>query len=332
MSNFHDRLIQHGSIAYELSRLCPGGVQVGVSLAEISRWKIGGKADVVVSPSSVDELQKVRSWISASGLASVVLGGTSNFLFSDHGLRAICIQVGPKLSGIHINSNQVTAEAGVWVPYLARRVMKGGLTGAEHICGIPGTLGGLVCMNGGSQRKSIGSAVRRVTGVDSKGEIIYHQGNECEFDYRTSIFQKNDVAIASVDLEFCFADNQKTVLKEMLSILRSRRLKFPLKQPNCGSVFKSNPSMYLEVGPPGSVIERLGFKGYRIGGAQVSPQHANFMVNKGNACAEDMLCLIRKVSHAVQDATGYRMETEVRFVNSDGDIMPADSTEVRAGL
>jgi len=308
------------SLRQNLSSICPNGVFYDVPLAQVSRWQIGGIADVIVEPNSVQELCQLRSFISTENLPSLVIGDTSNLLFSDEGLRAICIRIGARMSRVDIEGCTVNAQAGVWVPRLARIVQKAGLTGAEHTCGIPGSLGGLICMNGGSQRKCIGSSVVSATAVDQFGKLEVFTQDSCVFSYRKSIFQFSKAVIVSALLHFAYATDKSDVRRVMLQILRSRNQKFPRKLPNCGSVFKSNPSMYSEIGPPGAVIESLGFKGYRIGDAVVSPDHANFFINAGKATARDMITLIRKVATAVESATGYRMDAEVRFVTPCGMI------------
>ena len=198
----------------------------------------------------------------------------------------------------------------------------GGLTGAEHTCGIPGTLGGLICMKGGSQRKGIGTNVLKVHSVDAAGREIQRSREDCGFAYRNSVYQDNGDIITAVSLRFMPGD-RSAIRREMLQILADRRHKFLRKEPYCGSVFKSNPTMYAEIGPPGAAIERLGFKGYRIGDAMVSKHHANFFVNVGQARAMDMLQLISKVSSVVESETGYKMEPEAIFVGSDGEFRSA---------
>ena len=311
------------TVITELSRLCPGGVCRDVSLSQISRWRIGGKADVIIEPGSVEQLIALQTFIANEDLPSLVIGDTSNLLFSDEGLRAICIRIGARMAGIQIMGQEVTVQAGIWVPHFARRIQQVGLTGAEHICGIPGTLGGLICMNGGSQRKGIGSSVVEVTAIDSKGRMIILEQQACNFAYRQSVFQSNGAIVAAARLRFEHVSDNTAIRREMLSILRDRSRKFPRKLPNCGSVFKSNPAMYSDIGPPGAVIERLGFKGYQIGGAQVSRHHANFFVNLGGAKAVDMLRLIGEVGDTVFEKTGFRIESEVRFVTPDGSIHSA---------
>ena len=219
------------SLIVDLSRICPGGLRRNVSLARSSRWRIGGQADVVVEPGSIAELSALRAFIVREGLPSVVVGDTSNLLFSDEGLRAICIRIGPRLSRMEIAGDEVVAEAGVWVPCLARRVQQAGLTGAEHTCGIPGTLGGLICMNGGSQRMGIGSSVVSVTAIAESGATVSLAQTDCAFGYRSSIFQSDGTVIAAARLRFSRAGERSAVRGRMLSILRERSRKFPRTWP-----------------------------------------------------------------------------------------------------
>ena len=304
-----------------LAEICPGGMFRNVELAKISQWRIGGRADVILRPNSGEQVSALRRWFNERSIRHVVIGLTSNLLFADEGLHVPCIQIGQRMSGIQVRGNEVIAQAGVWVPVFARRMMQAGLTGAEHICGIPGTLGGLGCMNGGSQRKNIASNVLSVKSVDVSGCLVERSREECKFAYRKSIYQTNDEIIAEVKLHFESAEQSK-VRSAMLSILKDRRSKFPRKEANCGSVFKSNPAMYEDVGPPGRVIERLGLKGYRVGNALVSLQHANFFIASGRTKAVDMLQLISEIRYAVYATTGHLMETEVQFVTEDGMIVP----------
>ncbi|ANB34408.1 UDP-N-acetylmuramate dehydrogenase [Rhodovulum sulfidophilum] len=307
----------------ELGALCPGGLERNVDLSSISAWRIGGRADLVLRPSSTEEVAALLRWFSRHGIRPAVIGLTTNMLFDDAGLRAPCIQIGGRMAQIAFDGSEVRAQAGAWVPGFARKLMQAGLGGAEHTCGIPGTLGGLVCMNGGSQRKGIGSNILAVDSVDSIGMIRRREAADCGFAYRRSVFQTNGEVITAASMRFAPRPHAE-IRSEMRAILADRRRKFPRKQPNCGSVFKSNPVMYSKIGPPGAVIEHLGFKGQRIGGALVSSRHANFIVNAGGARARDVLELISRITNAVENATGYRMEAEALFVGVDGKMYPAD--------
>jgi len=307
----------------ELVALCPDGLERDVDLSAISQWRIGGRADIILRPSSTEEISALMSWFTERGIRPVVIGLTSNLLFDDAGLRVPCIQIGERMARVDFEGLQVNAQAGVWIPRLAQRLMQEGLSGAEHICGIPGRLGGLICMNGGSNRKGISGNIFSVESIDNSGQLRTRLANECGFRYRQSIFQENGEIITGAILQFS-PRSKNDIRSDMLAILSERRLKFPRKQPNCGSVFKSNPSMYANIGSPGEIIERLGYKGMRIGGAMVSEQHANFIVNMGGATAQDVITLVTKINNGVKKNTGYRMETEVRFVRNDGIIITAE--------
>lgn len=297
-----------------------GIVQKNVPLSKISRWRIGGIAEIVISPRNTEELARVRKWIFERKLPNIIFGATSNLLFDDKGLQAIAIHIGSNFASLDIDKQFVKAGPGVWVPGLARTVMLSGLTGLEHTCGIPGTLGGLVCMNGGSQRKSIGTHVYSICSVDEKGNIKKYNQDQCQFAYRKSIFQNNNEIITEIILKLDESVSISAQRREMLKNLRERRLKFPLKLPNCGSVFVSNPAMYEDYGPPGKVIEQVGLKGMRVGDAEICLLHANFIVNCGKAKSLDVLQLINLVRDTVHDKTGYLMTVEARYVNCNGII------------
>lgn len=306
----------------DITAICPKGVSTKVCLASISRWKIGGIADLIIHPETMEQIIALRRYFHERSLPHIVIGMTSNLLFDDNGLRVPCIQIDSRMARIEIEKDTgvVNVEAGAWVPSVAKRIQQAGLTGAEHVCGIPGTIGGLICMNGGSQRKAIGASVIDVTSVDHEGNTITRRAADCKFDYRDSVYQHNNEIIVKASLVFDRAEDPKLVKRSMLSILRDRRRKFPHKLPNCGSVFKSNPAMYKEVGPPGAAIESLGYKGFRVGAAQISSEHANFIVNLGLATSTEVLSLIRIVRRSLLLETGYELEVEARFVSSTGSI------------
>ncbi|WP_027832635.1 UDP-N-acetylmuramate dehydrogenase [Marinobacter sp. HL-58] len=305
-----------GDIA-QLQEISPGGVICNISLAEISQWQIGGIADLLIQPTSQAEIIELLQWFYNRDIKPVIIGLTSNLLFSDEGIRVPIIQVGTNLNAIQIMGTEVVAEAGVWVPSLARKLMQHSLTGGEHVSGIPGTLGGLICMNGGSKQKGIADNIVWVESVDRSGRLYRRSVEDCDFAYRRSIFQNNNEIVVGAKLKFSHSD-RNGIRRDMLNILRDRRKKFPRKKPNCGSVFKSNPAMYSEFGPPGKVIEELGFKGMKIGGAQVSDQHANFIVNTGEAKAKDVKRLIKNINDAVFQKTGFYLEREAIFFDELG--------------
>jgi UDP-N-acetylmuramate dehydrogenase len=309
-------------IIAELYNICPDGVSENLSLSTLSRWRVGGTARCIVSPNSTAQIAAVVKLMTTNGLPYLVLGSTSNLLFADEGLKVLAIQIGQQFAKVEVNGSSVFCQSGAWVPGFARTLMHQSLTGVEHISGIPGTVGGLICMNGGSQRKGIGQHIDSVDTVTASGDIKRYSKEECQFAYRTSVFQNcNDIIVgAHFTLE---KGDRAHIRREMLEILSSRRKKFPQKYPNCGSVFVSNPAMYEDYGPPGAVIEQCNLKGVSRGGATISPLHANFIVNNHNASAADILYLIHLAREKVKQKTGYEMPAEARYISERGSIIPA---------
>lgn len=309
-------------VGNDLQKICPGRVFRNLELKSISRWRIGGPAALVVQPASVSEVTEVVRYVDAHGLPRVVIGECSNLLFSDSGLDALAIKIGHLLSSLSVDGCRMACESGVWVPYLVRRAALNGLGGLQHAIGIPGTLGGLICMNGGSQRKGIGDNIIDVTWISPQGEVRVLTRQDCGFGYRASVFQEPGGIVTGCTLEL-EPEDPRALRRELLTILKSRRERFPIRLPNCGSVFVSAPDMYDSVGPAGRVIEESGLKGFRIGDARFSHRHANFIVNLGCATAHDVLSLIRIARQRVYERSGFRLECEVRYVGSDGGIVPA---------
>ena len=299
-----------------------GRVAINESLASHNSWKIGGPADVLVEPTMVEQVSRIVSFSRTESIPLVVIGQGTNLLFDDAGVRGIVMKIGKQLSRIDISGQAIVAQGGVWVPQLARKSMAAGLSGLEHCIGIPGTLGGLVVMNGGSQRHGIGENVVSVTIVDREGRQQKLSRDECQFSYRRSTLQGLDCVVVDVELR-CPVGDRGVIRREMLADLKNRRSKFPRKQPNCGSVFLSTTEMHATVGPPGKIIEDAGLKGLRVGNAEISQQHANFIVNLGGASSVDVLTLIKQVRQKVQNQIGFDLDCEVRYVDSLGNIAPA---------
>ena len=294
----------------------------GRPLAQEVRWRIGGPADLLVEAESSTEMAACLRLARAHGVPVFILGDGSNMLMDSHGYRGLVLRIGRAMSALHIEGTRVICGGGLWVPRLALELARRGLTGLEHVAGIPGTIGGLVLMNGGSQRKGVGAHVRRVTVVTPEGDIRSLTQEEMAFSYRHSALQGRGCAITEVELELEPGD-PAAIRREMIDILASRRRKFPKNLPNCGSTFLSNPAMYAVVGPPGKAIEEAGLKGIALGGAQVSPLHANFIVNRGGATSDEVLALIAHIRQTVHARTGYRMDCEARFVSAEGEERPA---------
>jgi len=292
-------------------------------LASLGRWRIGGPADLVATPGDVAQLRAILAIISQNKLPYVIVGDGSNLLFDDAGFRGVVLRIGRAFGSFTIDEDGVVeAGAGLWVPSFVRQVIGAGMAGATHAIGIPGTLGGLITMNGGSQRRGIGENVTSVDLIGRDGIFRRVEHAELEFSYRRSALQAgHDIVISA---RFRFEPSSRDLLRrEAITILASRRAKFPRVRANCGSVFVSDPALYNLIGSPGMAIEKAGLKGASIGEAQLSPEHANFIVNNGSARSRDVLALVKLARSRVEALTGIAMDAEVRHLAPDGTIRPA---------
>jgi len=295
----------------------PPGVIRQEPLARHSTLKLGGRATYFAEPSSEAELIRLASFAHSNRVPLVVVGHGTNVLFDDSGYAGLVLKIGPRMSSIQINGDVIDVQAGAWVPGVARKAQTCGLSGLEHIVGIPGTLGGLIVMNGGSRREAIEESIESVRVMSADGTIEIYDREQCAFGYRKSAFQENGLIVVSAKL-VCSKSSSRQVRTEMRQILRSRRQRFPRKLANCGSVFKSDPSVFHEFGSPGSMIEKLGLKGHRIGGACISDMHANFFLNVGSATSGDYLALIDFVQEKVAEAFGVTLQLEVIVQRDNG--------------
>jgi UDP-N-acetylmuramate dehydrogenase len=305
-------------IASDIRRLAVGEVRLDEDLRAYSRWRSGGRADLVVTPRDKESVSRLLSYFYVQGIPWAVVGEGSNLIFDDAGVRIPLVQIGPKLDRVVVDNCLVRAEAGAWAPAVALKAMRAGLGGIEHTIGIPGTFGGLVLMNGGSLRQGIGEHIVEVEIAERDGTLRSISAHACGFAYRRSTLQDRGAIVLGATLALTPRDSG-IMRRRMIEIMGSRRRRFPRDLPNCGSVFVSDPALYATFGPPGSVIELTGLKGARQGDAMVSPRHANFIVNLGQASSADILALIQRVRDTVASRTGHLMRCEVRFMNSNGE-------------
>jgi UDP-N-acetylmuramate dehydrogenase len=285
-------------------------------------WKIGGPCDLMVEPESEPQIVECVKQCSSNNIPLLVLGYGSNLLFDDAGFRGVILKLNWRFSSYEIKGNEVRADAGLWMPILAKNTATQGLSGLEHTIGIPGSVGGLAFMNGGSLRQNIGEKIVTVRTVDLKtAKIRIYQNHECNFSYRSSIFQSKNEIVTGITLKLEPSD-PSLVRTRMMEILAERRQKFPLKMPNCGSVFSSGEELHKKLGPPGKILDEMGLKGMSIGDAMVSHEHANFIINQKNATSKDVIHLISRLRSKVKITHGVDLECEVRYVHPQGKIMP----------
>ena len=311
-------------MSQDIKELVPG-LQSEVLLAPYSWWRIGGKADYFVEVQNVNHLCDILPVLRRLELPLCNIGQGTNILINDAGFRGCTIRIGNGMSGLELNGDKIIVESGCWVPRLALFAARHGLSGLEHTIGIPASLGGLVCMNGGSQRKNIGELIESVTVYTPEGNLRTDLASECGFGYRKSRYQDSGDIVLSATLNFECKRPYPEQRMEMLKIMCERNRKFPRKLPSCGSVFKSSPELFDAYGPPGKVIEDLGFKGKVRGCIQVSSAHANFIVNLGSGSSHDVLAMVREIHDTVLAKTGISMQPEFCFLDANLGIISGEA-------
>ena len=280
-----------------------------VSLANFTSWRVGGPAEWFASPSSVEELQTLIAWAYEQKMPCRVIGAGSNLLINDAGLPglSLCMR---KLQGSDLDPKTgiVEALAGEPIPNLSKRAAKAGLHGLEWAVGIPGTVGGAAVMNAGAQGGCTADWLESVQVIDLNGEGPFELSRqELDYAYRQSLLQEKALVVLSARFRLDPGHDHKELNQITQKNLTHRTTTQPYQLPSCGSVFR-NP----EPLKAGRLIEALGLKGHRIGGAEVSPIHANFIVNIGGATAADINQMITLIQQRVQTAHGVMLHPEVK--------------------
>ena len=278
-------------------------------MSEHTTFKIGGAADVLIFPKTSGEVSKIFKLIDKFKIPCTILGNGSNVLVLDNGIRGAVVKFTDKFFGnIRAEENKIIADAGAKLKDVANFAAENSLTGMEFAVGIPGSIGGAVFMNAGAYDGEMKNIVENVKAVSRTGELMDFCKENLSLDYRQSIFQKNDCAICEVELNLT-RGNVDDIKNKMADFTERRESKQPLNLPSAGSTFK-RPKGYFA----GTLIDKTGLKGLRVGGAMVSDKHAGFVVNVGGATAADVLNLIEEVKKRVHDAHGVILNPEVRII------------------
>jgi UDP-N-acetylmuramate dehydrogenase len=279
-------------------------------LADYTTWRVGGSAQWFAEPESALQLQALLAWAQAEGLPSLVIGAGSNLLVSDAGLEGLTL-CNRRLQGAALDASTglIEAQAGEPIPSLARRAARAGLSGLEWSVGIPGTVGGAAVMNAGAQGGCTAEVLDSVTVIEPHrpNQPFELRAGELDFAYRHSPLQQEPLVVLSARFRLNAGHDPAELSQRTSANLHSRTSTQPYQQPSCGSVFR-NPEPHKA----GRLIEELGLKGLQIGAAQVSPIHANFIVNTGQATAADIDALILEVQHRVMASHGIALHPEVK--------------------
>jgi UDP-N-acetylenolpyruvoylglucosamine reductase len=276
-------------------------------LAKRTTLRVGGKADCYVEPASEEDLSKLLRFCSEHQLKFTLLGRGSNLLIKDGGVRGVVICLcHPNFSRLEIIGDKLHCGAGVKLKAVSIEARRAGLTGLEFLEGIPGSLGGSMRMNAGAMGSWLFDAVEKIRFMDYSGYVHERLASEVNVEYRGCPLFKNHIAVGAVLKGQ--AATAETVAARMQQFSAKRWESQP-KEPSAGCIFK-NPKAI----PAGKLIDELGLKGTRVGGAMVSDVHGNFIVNDGKATARDVLNLIDVVKQRVKSARGIELETEVEIL------------------
>ncbi|QJW44650.1 UDP-N-acetylmuramate dehydrogenase [bacterium BFN5] len=275
-------------------------------LANHTTFRIGGPADYFVLPSAIAEITELLKLAKEYKIAVTVLGNGSNVLVLDSGIRGLVLKFGSDMGYIRHEGHRVFAGAGALLRDVSRYAAELGLSGMEFAVGIPGSIGGSVFMNAGAYEGEMSHIVVSVTAACEDGTIQRFNKEQLNFSYRHSVFHENHCTICEVEL--AFQNGEHTLIRnKMGDFTNKRETKQPLEVPSAGSTFKRPQGHFA-----GTLIEQTGLKGLTIGGAQVSPKHAGFIINAGGATAQDVLNLIKEVQRRVHDKHGIMLYPEVR--------------------
>lgn len=283
-------------------------VLVNEPMSEHTTFKIGGPADLYVMPEDIDEVREVVALCRERDLPFFVMGCGSDLLVADAGYRGVVICLADGLTGVDVEDELVTCQAGVSLKEAAEMAYELSLTGLEFACGIPGSVGGACFMNAGAYGGAIADVLESVRVITPDGSIETIGVDDLALGYRTSRIRTDGLVVLSADFALHKGD-QEQIRATMDDLTARRQEKQPLELPSAGSTFK-RPEGYFA----GKLIMDASLQGYQVGGAAVSTKHAGFVVNLGGATAADVHAVIEHVQDEVQRQFGVRLEPEVRFL------------------
>ena len=289
----------------ELQNNFKGTLALNEMMSKHTSFCIGGPADLYAEPKDKFDLLTLVNFLQEQNIPFTMLGNGSNVLISDSGLRGVVINLESGLNNISYENNLVVVESGVMLNRFVGFCIQRELKGVEMLAGIPGTIGGAILMNAGAHGGEISDYIVDVEVIrDKKFQTVVKE--EAQFQYRSSGFRSEVIVSARFQLQQGMKDEMMNVRKEML---KKRNATQPLDLPNSGSVFKNPKPLYAA-----KLIEECGLKGMKIGNAAISEKHANFIVNVGNAKADDVLSLMKLAKKTVKEKCNVDLELEVKLM------------------
>lgn len=277
-------------------------------LAPYTTWKIGGPADALVIPESKGQLAHTLRILQRHGGKWFLLGRGSNLLVADKGIRGIVLKLGGEFEQARFEENVAIAGAAFSFIKLSVLAGKEGLTGLEFAGGIPGSVGGAVYMNAGAHGSDVSQILKKAEVLLETGETVAMSKDDLQYAYRNSLLHRKSGIVTEAVFELSYGDRKE--IAGAMAAYKDRRLRTqPLQLPCAGSVFRNPEGRFAA-----KLIEEAGLKGTRIGGAEISTQHANFIVNTGKATAEDVLALIQHIQTTIRKLYELELVPEVKLV------------------
>ena len=296
---------------YELleRNLVNSKIKVDEPMKNHTNFRIGGNADILVKAECLEDIKYIRRVTKENNIPLIILGNGSNVLVSDKGIRGIVLKIGLKNIKITESKNAIIeADAGAMLGTIAQLLLKQSISGFEFAAGIPGSIGGAIRMNAGAYGGEMKDIVKNVTILDENDEIRTIANAECEFSYRHSRFTNSREIILGTTIGLPYG-NENDIREKTEEYAKSRKEKQPITLPSAGSTFKRGEDFITA-----KLIDECGLKGYTSGDAQVSTLHAGFIVNTGNATAQDVLNVINHVKQVVLEKTGKKIELEIELL------------------
>lgn len=289
----------------ELKKTLRGRTRLGFPMALATSYHIGGPAGALVEPRDTEDLKTLMAWLGATKTPYLVLGGGSNVLFADEGFKGVVIRLGREFQGMEVDGTRIRVKAATQLVAVLKRSREEGLGGVEFFAGIPGTLGGAVAGNAGAKKAWIGPMVEELTLVAGSGELKTWKKADYVYAYRQSSLKMSGNVLVEAVLRLK-KEPKDEIEKKVMEYFKVRRGKQPRVEPNAGSVFKNPEGNFA-----GRLTESLGLKGYKVGGAEVSRVHANFIVNDGTATAHDVVAVMREIQKKVFAEYQIKLEPEI---------------------
>ena len=275
-------------------------------MADWTTFKVGGMADVIAIPKNRFELIELIKFLRSENIIYYIVGNGSNLLISDKGLSGCVVQIGKNISSIKVEGTKMFIEPGATMKDIAEAALKNNLTGFEALSGIPGTIGGAIYMNAGAYNQEIGNLVVSVDVLDENNNVITLKKNQLDFSYRHSCIEEKNYIVLAVRLSL--EEGLKENIVSKMEQVKSLRLSKQPTEPSAGSTFKRPENAFASL-----LIQDSNLQGERIGDAEVSTKHAGFIVNKGNATANDIFKLIGKIQERIKTYYNINLEPEIKI-------------------